>query len=31
VKASSKIAGKGKITGDIISPVVEAYDWGALK
>ncbi len=28
---SSKIAGKGKITGDIISPVVEAYDWGALK
>jgi hypothetical protein len=28
---SAKIAGKGKITGDIISPVVEADDWDALK
>ncbi len=27
---SVKIAGKGKITGDIISPVVEADDWEAL-
>jgi len=27
---SKKIAGKGKITGDIMSPVIEAKDWDAL-
>ena len=27
---SKKIAGKGKITGDIMNPVVEAEDWNAL-
>ena len=27
---SKKIAGKGKIIGDIMSPVVEAERWGAL-
>ena len=27
---SKKIAGKGKIIGDIMSPVVEAKDWDAL-
>lgn len=27
---SAKIAGKGKIMGDIISPVVETDDWDAL-
>jgi len=27
---SVKIAGKGKITGDIISPVVEADGWDSL-
>ncbi|MDP2180570.1 hypothetical protein [Methylicorpusculum sp.] len=27
---SAKIAGKGNITGDIISPVIEPDDWGAL-
>jgi len=29
-KPSTKIAGKGKITGDIMSPVVEAEDWESL-
>ena len=27
---STKIAGKGKITGDIMSPVVSPDDWDAL-
>ena len=27
---SKKIAGKGKITGDIMTPVVGAGDWDAL-
>jgi len=30
-KPSAKIAGKGKILGDIISPVVPADDWDALR
>ena len=27
---SKKIAGKGRITGDIMTPVVDADDWAAL-
>lgn len=30
-KPSSKIFGKGRITGDIISPVVPPEDWEALQ
>ncbi len=30
-KPSKKIAGKGRITGDIISPVVNESEWDALK
>jgi antitoxin YefM len=29
-KPSAKIAGKGQILGDIVTPVVTAEDWGAL-
>lgn len=29
-KPSSKIAGKGKILGDIVSPVVPIEDWNVL-
>ena len=28
---SAKIAGKGKILGDIVAPVIPADDWDALK
>ncbi len=29
-KPSAKIAGKGRILGDIMTPVVDAEDWSAL-
>ena len=30
-KPSARIAGKGRIVGDILAPVVSAEDWNALQ